>query len=175
MVAHEMLTQSITRQLHEFFADRWTAEKGWLLSDGYREKVLALDPKGKGDALRGSLAWLQQNGVIDAADIETHRELTEARNRIAHELAQIIAGSKLPDIVGLFPRLVGLVSKIERWWIVNVEFATNPDYDGAEIDEDSIIPGSEWMLHMLSRAALGEDEEAWEYYRGFMEGSEKKE
>lgn len=168
MVAHEMLTQAITRRPHEFFADSWTAEKGWLLSDRYREKVLALDPKGKGDPLRGSLAWLHQNGVIDAADIDTHRELTETRNQIAHELAQIMSGSKLPDLGAHFPRLIGLVSKIERWWIVNVEIATDPDYDGAEIDESSIIPGSEWMLHMLSRVALGEADEAWEYYRGFM-------
>ena len=173
MVAHEMLTQAITRRPHEFFSDRWTKEKGWLISDRYRDEVLALDPKGKGDPLRGSLAWLQKNDVIDASDVATHRELTEARNEVAHELAQIMSGRQMPDLPGLLPRLIALVSKIERWWIVNVDIATDPDYDGADIDEDAIISGSQWMLHMLSRVALGEEEEAWEYYRGFMEQAAK--
>jgi hypothetical protein len=46
MVAYEMLIQAITRRPREFFADSWTAEKEWLLSDSYCESVLALDPKG---------------------------------------------------------------------------------------------------------------------------------
>jgi hypothetical protein len=87
MVAHEMLIDAIKRRPYEFFSDRWTKEKGWVESDRYRAKVLALDPKGKGDAVRGSLAWLQANRVVNEADIETYRELNEARNRIAHELA----------------------------------------------------------------------------------------
>lgn len=36
----------------------------------YREKVLTLDPEGKGDALRGSLAWLVASDVISEADRE---------------------------------------------------------------------------------------------------------
>ncbi len=125
--------------------------------------------------MRSSLAWLQQNGVIDAADLETDRKLTETRNQIAHELAQIMSCGDLPDLVSLFPRLVALVRKIERCWVINLDIATDPDYNGVEIDEESIVTGSAWKLHMLSQAALAEGDEAWVFYRRSMERSEEKE
>jgi hypothetical protein len=68
----------------------------------------------------------------------------------------------------LFPRIAALVSKIERWWILNVDIATDPDMMHKDIADEDIAPGSAFILHLLSRVALGEDEEAWEYYLGFM-------
>jgi hypothetical protein len=47
------------------------------------------------------------------------------------------------DFAERFGDMTTLLDKIERWWIVNVEIPTNPDFDGKheEIDESGIIPG----------------------------------
>ena len=168
MVAHEMLLNAIKDHPLSFFSNEWTADGDWQQSDDYRQKVLALDPRGKGDALRGSLAWLREMEAIDEADVASVQAFTDARNVIAHELRDIIGGGTMPDFPGLYPRLIELVAKIDRWWVINIEIATDPDLAGQEIDEDGVTPGSLLIIQVLGRVALGEDQEAWELYRAFV-------
>ena len=62
---------------------------------------------------------------------------------------------------------MGLLNKIEKWWIINVEVATDPDWDGEELDEAGVVPGPSWMMDMLAQVALGEGDQAWELHRQF--------
>lgn len=172
LVAHEMLLSSIKDRTHDFFSNTWTATDGWKPSPKYREKVLSLDPKGKNNQLRASVVWLRQMEAIDENDEFTIRELTEERNRLAHELRNVLGGTYKHDFENLFPKLVSLVAKIDRWWIVNVEIATDPDLAGKEFDEDGVIPGSLMLLQVLNQVALGKDEEAWTLYHEFMSAHE---
>ena len=77
LVAHEMLINSIKRHPLSFFADCWTA-KGPAPSKKYSSKVLALDPKGKMDALRGSIAWLRMMDAISENDEQAFRIVSHA-------------------------------------------------------------------------------------------------
>jgi hypothetical protein len=174
LLGHEMLYDSIKRHPFEFFANSWTTE-GTVQSDRYRAEVLALDPKGKNDALRGSIAWLRKADVITGEDEAAIETLTDARNRLAHEMATMFHSATPPAFVEHFATLVSLVQKIEKWWIVNVELATDPDFDGEEIDEDGIISGPSLIMRLLTRVALGDEEEAWEFYRDFMEQRQDRE
>ena len=168
LIAHEMLLSSIKDRAHDFFSNTWTAADGWKSSPEYREKVLSFDPKGKSDPFRASVAWLRHIEAIDEHDEATIRELTEERNRIAHELRKILGGTLKHDFEGLFPKLVSLVAKIDRWWIVNVEIAIDPDLAGREFDEEEVTPGSLMLLQVLNQVALGKDEEAWALYHEFV-------
>lgn len=168
LVAHEMLLSAIKDRIHDFFSNTWTAADGWKPSRKYREEVLSLDPKGKNDPFRASVVWLREIEAIDEKDESTIRELTEERNLLAHELRNVLGGTLKHDFEGLFPKLVSLVTKIDRWWIVNVEIATDPELAGKEFDEDGITPGSLMLLQVLNQVALGKDEEAWALYREFI-------
>lgn len=168
LVAHEMLLSSIKDRIHDFYSNTWTATDGWKPSSKYRKKVLCLDPKGRNDPLRASVAWLRQMGAIDEDDESTLRELTEERNRLAHELRNVLSGTHNHDFESLFPKVVSLVAKIDRWWIVNVDIATDPDFSGRELDEQGVTPGSLMLLQVLNQVALGKDEEAWALYHEFM-------
>jgi len=163
MIAHDMLINSIKRSPRELFN-----------RDDYRREVLALDPKGKDDVLRSSLACLQRFGIINGADAAAVREFTDARNKIAHELLEIIGGGDTPDFAGLFPQLIELIAKIDRWWVINVEIADDREFAGKDIDSEGVTPGSLLVMQMLWCVALGEEDEAWELYRIFVEmgGSE---
>jgi hypothetical protein len=167
LVAHEMLLSAIKDRTHDFYSNTWTAADGWKPSPKYREKVLSLDPKSKNDPFRASIVWLRQIEAIDEQDEATIRELTEERNRLAHELRNVLGGTIEHDFESLFPKLVHLVTKIDRWWIVNVEIATDPDLAGKEFDEDDVTPGSLMLLQVLNQVALGNDEDAWELYHAF--------
>lgn len=172
LVGHEMLLDTLKRHPLSFFADEWS-NKGPKQSSKYRAEVLARDPQGKGDALRGSIAWLRMMDAItldDEADIKT---VTDARNDLAHEMSSMVSGSKPANFAGHFATLMALVHKIEKWWIVNVEIPTNPDFDGQEIDEDGIVSGPNWVMQMLSQVAVGEGDEAWLYHREFVKQNEE--
>ncbi|MEZ5681495.1 MAG: hypothetical protein R3E14_09400 [Erythrobacter sp.] len=175
LVGHEMLLDSITRHPLSFFSNRWTTS-GPERSAEYKTEILARDPKGKGDAVRGSIAWLRMMEVITPQDECDIKAVTDMRNELAHEMTAMVSGSKAPNHFDHFAKVMNLVQKIEKWWIVNVELSTNPDYDGQEIDEEGIISGPSLVIQMLSRIALAEGDEAWEFHREFVsrrEGSHK--
>lgn len=172
LVAHEMLLSAIKDRTHDFYSNTWTYTDGWKPSPDYREKVLSLDPKRKNDPFRASVEWLRQIEAIDEDDEASIRELTEERNRLAHELRNVLGGTIEHDFESLFPKLVHLVAKIDRWWIVNLEIATDPVLSGKEIDEDGVTPGSLMLLQVLNQVALGNDEEAWALYHAFASAHE---
>lgn len=62
-----------------------------------------------------------------------------------------------------FIDLMALFHKIDLWWIKNVELATNPDFDGQDIKDEDITPGSTLMIRLLMDVAMG-DESASSYY-----------
>jgi hypothetical protein len=169
LVAHEMLLDSILRHPRFFFHDTFTSVDGFVPGSEYTENVLALDPKGKNDPLRGSIAWWRSMEAIDEADEIAIRRVTDARNNIAHEMTGMISGAKPPEFAEHFGTLMGLVNKIEKWWIINFEVAIDPDWAGDEIDEAGVVPGSAWMMDLLTQVALGEGDQAWELHRQFEE------
>ena len=170
IAAHEKLLLAIKQPIADFFSDRWTSSDGWLAGPRYAKTVLALDPKGKSDALRGSIAWLRQNGVISESDEATIKETTDARNVFAHELSSVLGGTTSPDFESLFPRLVALIVKIEQWWLTNVEMEVDPDLAAQIADPGEAMPMSWLFLRVMELVALGKDDKAWELYRGFQQG-----
>lgn len=172
LVAHEMLKAAVKTRLRDFFLVGFD-ENGFRYSPSYEEKVLSLDPKGKNDAWRASIVWLEQMSVIDQNDIGKIVECTDARNIFAHELNEIISGRKRPDFEALFPALVELIVKIDKWWIVNVEIETDPDFADRDIDVDQIVPGSQLMLSIIHQAAIGDIAAANELYEAFIAGTTK--
>lgn len=169
LVAHEMLISSIKDRLHDFFSDTWSAEDGWKTTIKYREKVLSLDPKKKNDPLRASVAWLRHIGAIDDADEKAIQKLTNERNLLAHELRKVLGGSHRHDFESLFPQLTALVVKIDKWWVINLEIATDPDVMNSDIDLDGVVAGSQMLLQVLAEVALGQDDKAWELYKEIIE------
>lgn len=167
LVAHEMLIASIKEPLLEFFSNRWSKTKGWHFSDKYRQEVLALDPKGKDDSLRGSIKWLEKMEVIDADDLKIIEELTNARNIFAHELRNVVSSGEMPEFEKLFPKMVLLVTKIDRWWVINVEMAVDDQWANEEVHPQDVTPGTALHLQVLQQVVLGEGEAAWELYRAF--------
>mgnify|MGYP006295264935 CR=1 FL=1 len=128
---------------------------------------MALDPKGKEDSLRGCIKWLEKMEVIDADDLEVIEELTCARNIFAHELRNVISAGEMPEFERLFPKIIFLVTKIDRWWIINVEMAVDDQRADEEVDPKNVTPGTTLLLQVLERVALGEGEAAWELYQRF--------
>lgn len=163
ITAFEMLKDSIIGRIREFFTDGFN-ENGWIVNENYKTKVLSLNKS----PLYASLEWLKGMNVIDDEDIEEFNKIKNCRNEIAHEIANFISKGPKIDPLPLFSKMIDLLHKIEKWWILNIEIPTNPDFDGQEIDEDGIVPGQIMTLRLLADIALGSEEESKLYYNNFI-------
>lgn len=162
VTAFEILKNSIVDRLRAFYSDGWS-EGEMNLSPEYASNVLARNKS----AVYASLDWLLEHEAINEADMATFEQLKSIRNLLAHQLFDVVTGKAMSTHQDQFTALVDLLRKIEVWWIVNVELATNPDHDGQEVDEAEIVPGSILSLQMLLHVASGSTEllEAWRNQR----------
>jgi hypothetical protein len=117
---------------------------------------------------RASLDWFREMGALDVADLKAVETLTQARNRLAHELMDLIGTRELAPELAQFDELARIYRKVEVWQIVNLELATDPEWVDKEINEAEIVPGPMLMMQILTDVALGKTEDAWQYYKAMV-------
>lgn len=149
----EMLKGSIVGRIRDFYSIGFD-ENGPVSNPDYQTRVLFRNKS----VLYASLDWLVEIAAIHKADIEVFERLKAVRNNLAHELPSIILGGAGLQLTAHFEEALALLRKIEVWWVVNVEIATNPDYDGTEVDEVEIIPGPVLMLQLMLDVVAGNSE-----------------
>ncbi|MHB0991905.1 MAG: hypothetical protein ACYC3O_11405 [Burkholderiales bacterium] len=157
----EILKNSIVDRIRDFYSIGWS--EGYSASPEYQTKVLARDKS----RVYASLYWLHEHQVINDDDLETFEQLKNTRNLVAHQLFDIVTGHVESNHTEQFQVLVELLRKIEVWWVINVELATDPDYADAEVHEEGIVPGSILSLQILLEVVGGNTEllEAWRSQR----------
>ena len=80
----------------------------------------------------------------------------------------ILASTGLPaDVEERFNEMQQLIRKVELWWIVHVDMDVNPDIVGTEIAPESILPGTEIGVTLLSDIAFGEGQLSARVYEHF--------
>lgn len=173
LIAFETLRDAVVRHPRAFFA---TAFGGPGLepeeSPDYQREVRGRDPRGKGDVLRGSLAFLRHVGAISEDDEQLFRRLADVRNTTAHELPAFIMQGRKLECAEHLPQVVWMLKKVERWWWLNVELPTDPDAaaSAADLSPDDVQPGSALMVEVLATVATGEDALARGFYEAFRAG-----
>ena len=105
--------------------------------------------------------------MIDDGDLEIFEQLKSTRNLVAHQLFDIVTGQAKSNHIDQFQVLVEPLRKIEVWWVVYVELATDPNYADSKVDEEGIVPGTILSLQMLLDVASGNTEllNAWRAQR----------
>ncbi|NOZ40290.1 MAG: hypothetical protein GXP24_08705 [Planctomycetes bacterium] len=168
LAAFESLKSSVTNPIRDFFSNGFD-ENGFIVDPEYQAEVLDRHKS----PLRASLLWLHDREIVDDADIATVDRIREHRNELAHQLMKYVAQSESEIDVELIGEISKLVTKIDRWWILEVEVPANSDYDGQEIDESEIISGNMFFLQMMMQVAAGDDSSD-ETYVAFMEAAAKR-
>jgi hypothetical protein len=163
ITAFELLKRTIVDHIKSFYASEWD-KNGPRISPDYRSEILSKNRS----PVYASLQWLRENHAIDDIDIAIFDRIKRCRNDLAHEILTMLANGLPSDLSARFFDMVGLIDKVEKWWIVNVEIPTNPDFDGQEVDESTILSGPIMSLRLLTDVALGSDENARRYLDEFV-------
>ena len=154
LVAFELLQASIVDRLSAFFATEVEiTESGRIkgkTSARYADKVLSLDPK---HPFNASCLWLVNNGVISDDERLQIDAIREHRNEVAHELPVFVVEADKTIDLGRLEQIRTLLLKIERWWILQVDVPTNPEFDGQNITAEDVRPGPVLFLDFIIQTA----------------------
>lgn len=157
-----MFKDIIIEKPKTFFSNGFNQD-GLILSDSYKTEVLS---KSK-SPLYASLLWFKDIGAIEEEDIEIFNAIKKHRNEVTHELIGFVSDSKKEFDTEQFKNLIDLLSKIEKWWLINFEIAINPDMMPEDANIDEVIPGPIWTLQLMLDISLGGEPEEGYYYNAF--------
>lgn len=173
LAAWETFKSGVIGHLEGFYMVGFDRE-GYKCGDDYESRVLARDKS----RLRASLLWFQESGVVDDQDLALVKRANDHRNKIAHELPAFVAKAGHDVDIGLLGELCTLLSKIDRWWIRNIEVPTNPDFDDQDVDaipDSEIHSGIMLFLTMMFNVAAGDESSSNKFYDEFVKMSAKGE
>lgn len=153
LAAFETLKNNTVDKIKSFYSLGFD-ESGIIYDEeSYKARVLSKNKS----PIYASLEWLLEFDAINKNDIENFTKLKNIRNSLAHQMpAVIMTGNKFDHRENLSV-IFQLLSKIDRWWVLNVEIPTNPDYDGQEIPESEVESGAVMMLQIMIDVAYGND------------------
>lgn len=126
------------------------------------------------DILRASLFWFKENGAISQKDVDDFYDLRMYRNKLAHELMNLLFDGLQDELPGKLERVIQIRVKIEKWWILNID-EPDPEEFGLDraIKEDDITTSSE-IFYQLVTDMLSDDEKRSTYYRDELKARLKK-
>ncbi len=156
----------------ESFKDYIIDEVKFFFHNGFKDGQDIFDPKYETHVkskdksiIKASLIWLLEMEAIDKNDIVLFDDLRQYRNKLSHELMNLLFEGLPEEMPVKFSQLLQLRIKVEKWWILNIEIPTNPDFDNMdEINEDTIMTTTQ-MLNQLIFDMLSGDEKRANHYR----------
>jgi len=149
----ELLRDSVVEQVESFFLIGFDT-KGFTYSTEYKEKVLSRHRS----SLEASLLWLRDMGAINDDDIKTVSALRKYRNKIVHELPEQLYSGKPALDVNMVGQAMGLIRKVDTWFIREVEIPTNPDIDPDSVDLSGVASGRMIVLQLMFEVLAGNEE-----------------
>lgn len=160
ITAFELLRESVLEYPKIFFSDGFNSQ-GLTLSSEYKAKVLSLNRS----RLYSSLEWFKEMEAISQEDINLFDKLKDFRNKLSHEMAEVIfEGINQDEYSLLFKNLILLFEKIDRWWIKNFELSIDTSIDSKDIDLDSGQSSNVIMLKVMLDMVSTNEEDSWMYY-----------
>jgi len=170
-----LLSVSLFVMIFEMFRDRVVdhprflhsnefGPNGWVVDKAAYERDVTSRHK---NTLQASLLWFHSYNAIDDDDLKTFARIRSCRNRVVHELSNLLGSAAINEVGPRFQELHKLFRKIEVWWFRNFEMEFNDALAGREFEDDEITPGSFLMIQMLVDSALGEGDKAWRWYNAF--------
>lgn len=122
----------------------------------YTENVLSLYDKTlcpkaleKRKDILSSLLWFKKNGAIDDNDITIFAKSKTLRNEVVHEMFNYIAEGTT-QLVEQLALMYALFSKIEKWWILEIEIPISGDFpDLTENEQQGVMSGNMIVLEII--------------------------
>ncbi len=161
----ESLKDYIVDKVKEFYLTG-LEDNEFTYSSQYDEKITSKITK-KNKLLKVSLNWFVDCGAIEVDRVKEFDDLVDYRNFLAHEMSKFMFEGDFDVLEDKLEKLMKLQVDLDRWWILNIEIPTNPDFDNKNIEEENVISSSEILYKIIMEVLSGDEESAWKYYEEY--------
>jgi hypothetical protein len=171
LAAFEMLKQSLMGKPKDFYCT--DLDSNGEAKDKYTREVLLLDD----DPFKANVYWWRKIGVFSDTDVNLTLKVRAHRNEIAHEIPKFLGTAQANVDLSLLESCYVLLSKIDIWWIKEVEATTNPDLD-AQLDSEQLDNSASiqmLLLALMIPIANGDDRPLRETYEEWKKACRNKE
>ena len=155
LTSYELLKNSIIDRIKTFLCTEFKFIEHKIIYKESEEYRLVKN-KDK-NLLEASLLWLIEMEIITKEEKGLIHKIREQRNRIAHNLPELLTDNSKNIDINLFLETKRLIDKIEKWWIIEVDMSINPYFDNInndELDTENILPGTSLMLDWIIKCAF---------------------
>lgn len=104
---------------------------------------------GKKNIFLATLNWFVDIGAISREDFEKILCIRDDRNRISHELLELLYDDCNENMVKNFLECIEIYKKVDRWWILNIEIPISGEYNLDDISEEGVISGNFLMISIV--------------------------
>lgn len=126
-------------------------------NETYRREIerRIVDGKGIKDRFRNTMLWFKENGAISDEDYLKFLKIRSLRNSFTHEMTRhASAGITDEDVQSLFG-LFDLYSKIEKWWIKEIELPISGKFPADGISDEDVESGALIIFKMMLNSLFG--------------------
>jgi len=154
LVGYELAKYSIVDGVKGFFLPSW-GDHDPSSSEQYEHEVLVLG-RNKFEASRN---WLVKMEALTQRQADAFDAIRAHRHEIAHDLVRFLVDPAFEVSVERLTELYGITRSLDRFW-GGVSVDVDPDFDGVDVDRDSIVGGASLLLaHLFRIAGLETDPE----------------
>ena len=162
LAAFEMFKGSLVGRPRDFYCSGFSGGKD-TIDAAYEAEMLSLHKH----RYQASALWWLKRGAITADDVALANEIRDHRDEIAHDIPRFLGDIDSAVRKDLLDGVFRLISKIDQWWIREVEIPTNPDFDDRELSEaelNGVLSMNMIILSHMIPIAHGDDSRLREFY-----------
>lgn len=152
IMVYEILEDTVISRPKDFFTIGESDDKS---SKEYSEKVLALYDRNACPGINrqrkdiiSSLLWFKNLNAIDDNDIKVFADSKKLRNYLSHQMLAAIANGT-DHIIEQYVKMYLLFSKIEKWWIKEIELPISGEIELEEIDKSDMVSSNMLILEAI--------------------------
>ena len=149
----ECLKEYIVSQIKGFYSDHISFEGEEMIcheSEKYKVQVRALDK----NIENTSLKWFIQSGAITQDDLDDYQKIRKRRNDITHEFLKNLNDGFSDADRELFNKMVSIYTRIDKWWINEIEVPTSAENIGNGYDRETVCGGQAFVLSIINSIIL---------------------
>lgn len=153
---YECLKEYVIGQIREFYSENIHFEDDKMVCEeslSYKREVRTLDK----NIENASLKWFIKENVITHEEYEIYQKIRQRRNDITHELLKNLNEGFNEQDVELFSALLDMYSKIDKWWINEIEIPISGDEIPDDYDRENVCGGQAIVLSIINDIVLGNE------------------
>lgn len=146
---YECLKEYVVNQVRDFYAENISFDDEKVLyeeSQSYKESVRKLDK----NIENASLKWFIQADAINQHDYDVYQKIRGRRNDIIHQLMKNLNYGFSEEDAHLFTEMLSIYSKIDKWWINEIEIPISGENIPGDYDRNQVMGGQAMILSIIN-------------------------